>query len=182
MQRSDLEHILRAAGAVTLCRDFVIIGSQAILGQHPDAPPELKVSREVDIYPLDLPELAELIDGTLGEGSPFDVAFGYYAQGVGPETATLPPGWQQRLFRVESPDTGGAVGFCIEVHDLAISKYVAARPKDRTFNRALVRHGLVARETLLARCRSLPDPSMVARVEPAIIGDFAAAVRAVDHG
>ena len=58
------------------CRDFVIIGSQAILGEHPDAPAELRVSREVDIYPLEVPALADLIDGTLGEGSPFDTTGG----------------------------------------------------------------------------------------------------------
>lgn len=175
MEREALEHILRASGALTRCRDFVIVGSQAILGEHPDAPAELKVSREVDLYPLDVPEMADLIDGTLGEGSPFDETFGYYAQGVGPETAVLPQGWQQRVVRVESPATGGAVGFCIDTHDLAISKYVAGRPKDRVFNRALIRHGLVQRETLLARCRLLGEAAVAARVEQAVRGDFAGA-------
>lgn len=103
MEREQLEHILRAAGAITQCRDFVIVGSQAILGEFPGAPAELKVSREVDIYPLDVPALADVIDGTLGEGSAFDATFGYYAQGVGPETAVLPRGWQQRVVRIESP-------------------------------------------------------------------------------
>jgi hypothetical protein len=27
---------MRACAAITLCRDFVIVGSQAILGEHPD--------------------------------------------------------------------------------------------------------------------------------------------------
>ena len=171
MRRSQLEHVLRAAGAITQCRDFVIVGSQAILGEHPDAPPELRISREVDIYPLDVPALADLIDGTLGEGSPFDAAFGYYAQGVGPETATLPVGWQQRVVRVETPATAGAVGYCIDTHDLAISKYVAARPKDRIFNRLLIQHGLVDRTTLLARCGLLADRTVAGRIEAAIEGD-----------
>ena len=35
------------------------------------------------------PELAELIEGAIGEGSPFHDQFGYYAQGVGPETAII---------------------------------------------------------------------------------------------
>ncbi len=38
------------------------------------------------------PELAEKIEGALGEGSQFHETFGYYAQGVGPETAVLPSG------------------------------------------------------------------------------------------
>lgn len=175
MEREQLEHILRAAGAITQCRDLVINGSQAILGEFPGAPAELEVSREVDIYPRDVPALADVIDGTLGEGSAFDATFGDYAQGVGPETAVLPRGWQQRVVRVESPVTGGAVGFCIDAHDLAISKYVAARPKDRGFNRSLLRHGLVTGATLLTRCGLLDDAETAARVERAIRGDLAAA-------
>ena len=49
-----------------------LIGSQAILGQFPDAPSELLVSREADVYPRMHPERAELIDGSIGEGSPFE--------------------------------------------------------------------------------------------------------------
>ena len=40
-------------------------------------------------------ERADLIDGSIGEGSPFHELYGYYAQGVGEETATLPAGWRQ---------------------------------------------------------------------------------------
>jgi hypothetical protein len=38
MTRAALEHILRAAAAIANERDLVVIGSQAILGQFPDAP------------------------------------------------------------------------------------------------------------------------------------------------
>ena len=158
MERSQLEHVLRASAAITNCRDFVVIGSQAVLGEHPDAPAELLQSREVDIYPLDLPELADLIDGSIGEGSPFDETFGYYAQGVGPETAVLPDMWQLRVVRVDNPNTGGAVGCCLETHDLALSKYAANREKDRIFVQALHRHGLVQVAELLKRLASLPVP------------------------
>ncbi len=41
MNRRALEHILRAAAAVADARDIVVIGSQAILGQFPDAPDSL---------------------------------------------------------------------------------------------------------------------------------------------
>ena len=44
MRREDLEHIIRAAAALTKENDFIIIGSQAILGQYPDAPQALRVS------------------------------------------------------------------------------------------------------------------------------------------
>jgi len=38
MTRAALEHILRAASAIANEREFVVIGSQAVLGQYPDAP------------------------------------------------------------------------------------------------------------------------------------------------
>ena len=36
MTRAALEHILGAATAITNEREFVVIGSQAVLGQYPD--------------------------------------------------------------------------------------------------------------------------------------------------
>ena len=41
MNRAALEHILRAASAVTNERDIIVIGSQAVLGQFPAAPEAL---------------------------------------------------------------------------------------------------------------------------------------------
>ncbi|MBM3359094.1 MAG: hypothetical protein FJY54_15375 [Betaproteobacteria bacterium] len=42
-------------------------------------------------------------------------------------------------------------GLCLEVHDLAISKYVAEREKDLAFTRELARHKLTVEATLLER-------------------------------
>jgi len=47
MTRAALEHVLRAAGDVTKHDRFVVIGSQAILGQFPDAPRILLQSHRV---------------------------------------------------------------------------------------------------------------------------------------
>ena len=46
MKRHELEHILHAASAVTNHADIVVIGSQALLGQFPDAPAQLLISME----------------------------------------------------------------------------------------------------------------------------------------
>ena len=97
MRRHELEHLIRAAAAVTNEYEIVVIGSQSILGAVADPPAALLQSMEADCYPLKQPELADLIDGAIGELSPFHERFGYYAQGVGPETAVLPAGWQDRL-------------------------------------------------------------------------------------
>ena len=84
MNRRQLEHVLRAGSSLTECHDLVVIGSQAILGSFPEASPDLLVSMEVDVYPLDAPEKADMIDGCIGELSPFHETFGYYAHGIGP--------------------------------------------------------------------------------------------------
>jgi len=44
MRRRDLEHVIRAAADLADDDEIVVIGSQAILGQYPDAPAELCVS------------------------------------------------------------------------------------------------------------------------------------------
>lgn len=151
MKRSELEHLIRAAGRIAGDREIVVIGSQAVLGQFPDAPPALLRSMEGDLYPKSKPELADKVDGAIGEGSKFHEQYGYYAQGVAPDTATLPRGWQRRLVRVENANTGGYAGLCLEVHDLAISKYVAGREKDLEFTRELARRGMTGKKTLLKR-------------------------------
>jgi len=156
MKRRQLEHIIGAAATIASDDEIIVVGSQSILGQFPNAPADLRVSVEADVWPRNHPERWELIDGTIGELSPFHEAFGYFAQGVGPETAVLPDGWEDRLVRIESPSTRGAVGLCIEVHDLVISKYVAEREKDLGFVRTAIGHGLVDRETLLERLESTP--------------------------
>lgn len=143
MKRLQLEHVLRAAGSLSGCRDLVVIGSQALLASYPDAPEELLGSMEVDLYPLEEPDKADLIDGCIGELSPFHEAFGYYVHGVGPETAVLPAEWRSRLVRVETEQTGGTVGWCLSPLDLAVSKLVAGRRKDLDFTRGLFNAGIL---------------------------------------
>jgi hypothetical protein len=151
MKRSELEHIIRAACAISGEPEIVVIGSQSVLGQYPAAPAALLASMEADVYPPHKPELSDLIDGAIGEGSQFHQQFGYYAQGVGPDTAILPRGWATRLIPVTNRNTGGFVGLCLEVHDLAISKYAAGRPKDLAFTGELARSGLTSHQVLISR-------------------------------
>lgn len=166
MTRSELEHVIRAAGAIAKDREIVVIGSQAVLGEFPGAPAALLASMEADVFPLNHPERADRIEGAIGEGSRFHEEFGYYAQAVSESTATLPKGWRRRLVRVENENTGGIVGLCLDVHDLALSKYVAGREKDLAFTAQLSRHGLVGKKTLLERLRGTdlaPAPRKLVR-------------------
>ena len=156
MTRAQLEHLLRAAGALTDEREIVILGSQAILGTFPEAPEEIRRSMEADAFPLGSPEKADLIDGSIGELSPFHETYGYYAHGISPESAVLPDGWRERLVRVCTPATQGVVGLCLAPEDLAASKLAAGREKDLDFVVACLRHGLVKAPGLRARVATLP--------------------------
>lgn len=80
MQRPQLEHLIRAAGEITNQYEFVVVGSQALVGAVDSPPPECTLSMEADIYPLQAPELADLINGSIGELSIFHDHFGYHAQ------------------------------------------------------------------------------------------------------
>ena len=95
MTRDQLEHVLRASAAITTDKSFVVVGSQSVLLPYPNAPTELLLSNEVDLYPALHPERSDLIDGAIGQLSMFHDTFGYYADGVGPETATMPADWMK---------------------------------------------------------------------------------------
>jgi hypothetical protein len=156
MTREELEHLIRASAAVTDPYEFVIVGSQSILGAIPNPDAVFTMSAEADIYPLGAPDLADKIDGALGEGSPFHETYGYYAQGVGPDTAILPGGWQQRLHRVQNAATNDRVGYCLDLVDLFLSKAAAGRDKDRLFCIALLQHGHASSADALTRVADMP--------------------------
>lgn len=156
MRKSELEHIIRAASAVTNQYEVVVVGSQSILGSVEDPPQECLESMEADIIIPGNEQLSDLIDGAIGEGSQFQSSFGYYAQGVDSTTCILPAGWRDRLVRLQSPSTEGKAGFCLDVTDLFLAKCAANREKDRDFNLALLRHGIVDPSIARGRVPEMP--------------------------
>lgn len=169
MKRAELEHLIRAAADLADDDEIIVVGSQSILGAHPDAPASLRVSMEADLFPKNHPDRWDLIDGSIGEESPFHRTFGYYAQGVGEETVVLPAGWRERLVAVRNANTRMATGWCLEPHDLVLGKCVADREKDRVFVREALRHGLVQLEVLVERSAKLPlDAQRIADVQATV--------------
>lgn len=176
MKRSDLEHLLRAAGRVIGADQIIVVGSQAILATIPEVmlPAEATMSVEADLIPLDGTEaLADQIDGAIGEASIFHETFGVYAQGVGYETITAPEGWRERLIAYSNDNTGGVTGLCLEINDLWLTKLAAGRPKDFEFCRALVRARLITADTVRSRASAI-DPridskELSARVERLLV-------------
>ena len=148
MQLSELAHVLRASSAIANETSFVLVGSQAILLLLDDPPVDLLRSTEIDLYPALHPEKSDLIDGAIGALSTFHDTFGYHADGVGPESASLPRDWMDRSVLSYF---GEVTAICPDLHDLATSKCVAGREKDADYIRTLLQHQLVKLDVLLAR-------------------------------
>ena len=148
MQRSELAHVLRASSAIANETSFVLIGSQAILLLLDEPPADLLRSTEIDLYPSMRPEKADLIDGAIGALSTFHDTFGYHADGVAPETASLPPDW---MTRAVFSYVGDITAICPDLHDLAASKCAAGREKDADYIRVLLKHEFVKLDTLIER-------------------------------
>jgi hypothetical protein len=170
--------VIRAAAVVAEDDELVIVGSQAILGQFPDAPEEMLVSREADVYPRNCPARSDEIDGSLGDGSYFYETYGYYAHGIGPETATAPSGWEGRLVPIHNENTGGATGWCLEIHDLLLSKCAAGRERDWEFAEVAIRHGLADPAELRRRATQMPlSGARLEAVERTVAGVVARAAK-----
>ena len=157
MTREQLEHAIRAACYVSEDSEIWIFGSQAILGEFPDAPEELRTSIEVDVQPKNRTDKVDAIEGALGELSRFHQTHGFYVHGLPvDEAAILPQGWQHRVKEVfDEIATDGKTGWCVEAHDLAASKLVAYRQKDRDYVRLLLTEKMIESPILIERISSL---------------------------
>jgi uncharacterized nucleotidyltransferase DUF6036 len=172
MKKRELDHVLRAAGRITGETRFIIVGSQALHGKHPDLADDIVKSVEVDLLAAKNPERTEWLNA-IGVYSRFHEAFGYYADPVDENTATLPKGWKGRLVNLPPGDTEGVKGLCLEPHDLAISKYVAFRDKDLIFTRELAHREILSEERLLSLVDETPvDESIRGRIRRQIASDF----------
>jgi hypothetical protein len=156
--RDELEHAIRAACDIAGDDAVYVFGSQAILGQFPEAPDDLRQSVEVDVCPRTRRDRIDAIDGAIGELSQFHQEFGFYVQGLSPEAAKLPAGWDRRVIAVKGRATSETTGLCVEAHDLAASKLAAFREKDKDFVRVLLREKLVTPRVLQQRMQRLPVP------------------------
>ena len=62
MNRTQLEHIIRAASRISDDSEIVVIGSQSIHAQQIRLPPIAYISQEADVYPRNYPEREDDID------------------------------------------------------------------------------------------------------------------------
>lgn len=154
LKREKVEHILRAAGRITGQRRFVLIGSAAVAAWREMLPVELIMSRDIDLFAFDVPDaeaISDQLDGAIGQASDFDQTFGYYCDGVGPETARLPSDWRSRAMEFSNANTEGVVALVPEPNDIALSKLYAWRPKDIRWLRAAARNSVIDASQMRSR-------------------------------
>lgn len=173
MKKRQVDQVLRAAGRITGENAFIIIGSQALHGKYPDLADEILTSFEVDLLAIRRVDRTEWLN-VIGVDSQFHETYGYYADAVDSDTATLPKGWRDRLVSLPAGDTDGVRGLCLDPHDLAIAKYAAFREKDLVFTGALARRGLISKDQLLTLLEQtkLAD-ELRERIRGRIAADFA---------
>lgn len=164
MKRIEFEHLLCAAGAISTEKEFVVFGSQALLGYIENPPAELLVSMELDLYPKNHPAVVRVLDAQIGRSSAFAKAHAYYADLVTPDLATWPDGWTERWIRFEK---SGVTAWCAELHDITVSKLAAGRPRDVAYIQDLLRHKLLNENRLHERINLLPRKSDRARLSTA---------------
>lgn len=156
MTKSEFEDLLRRAGKIARELDFFLIGSQALRGVCRVIPRDFPKTVEADLYPRQHPQAWSLLRAQLGNQSKFFKQHGYYLDCTDPALATLPDGWQERLIPYRTPATRNVTAWCLEPHDLFVSKLAVLRTKDREFLSAMLRHELVKPKIIVSRIESLP--------------------------
>ena len=156
MTKSDLELMLREAGAIARDRDFFLFGSQSLRAVCPRYPKEFPKTYEADLYPRRYPQAWALLRDRMGRNSAFFKQHGFFLDCVDPALAMLPDLWLERLIPFRTPRTGGVTAWCLEPHDLFVSKLAAWREKDQQFLRAMLKHKLANPLIVLNRIEDLP--------------------------
>jgi len=152
----DLNNALRAAAQAYQRKRFVIVGSAAILVNHPDAPSFLRVSADIDMFPIRQLDTTDFQSGDeqVGQASKFEVEHDFYVERVGDWTMlSQPDGWLERCSKFCTMGTidGEEVqidGYCLQPLDLAYNKLEAGRDKDLNFVGGLISEGIISLKEL----------------------------------
>jgi hypothetical protein len=139
----DLHRAVRSLAVHFDTDVVVIVGSQSVLLEWPDAPVLMRTSGEIDAYPGNIRDweaknpgdlASEEINVLFGWGSQFHDTFGFYIDGVDETTAKLPPDWQARAIMIDVDAHGKrvtALAPCPE--DMVCAKLNRLVDKDRAY-------------------------------------------------
>jgi len=155
MRLPALKHLLGAVQSLARAQRIRVLGSSALLASFPElgeagGPLELSFDADLLVEPCD-EQLAAMLHEAVGEGSLFAQRTGYHADILRPEIiATLPPGWETRLVKLDETDAA------LAPEDLLVVKLRAGRAKDLELCRALIRRQLVAASVVRQRLEQTP--------------------------
>lgn len=162
----DLKTALKAAAKAYDRKRFVVVGSASILASHPDAPGYLRLSVDIDMFPIRKlkTETFKPGDDLVGQASQFESEHDFYVERVGDWTMlSQPEGWLERCVKFE---IGDITGYCLDPLDLAYNKTEAGRKKDIDFVAGMINEAIITREELVKfikdRC---PHPELLPTVE-----------------
>lgn len=152
----DLTLALTAAANAYSRKRFVIVGSAAILATFPDAPSFLRLSADIDMFPIRKLDNMEFQSGDdkVGQASAFEVEHDFYIERLGDWTMlSQPEGWFERCVKYS---TVGIVqgeeviidGYALKPLDLAYNKLEAGRDKDLNFVGGLISEKLISLSVL----------------------------------
>jgi hypothetical protein len=161
MKLSKIDHILRAAANVSGQTRFVLVGSAAVVVRRKDAPANMAMTLEIDIYAPDAEDVevtSEMIDKNIGQGSQFHDEFGYYGDGVSATTAKMPSDWRERAIEYRGFECPGVTAIVPEENDVALAKLSAWREKDKTWLTDGIKYDILSLKSMALRLDSMPEP------------------------
>lgn len=162
MRRETLIAALEELGALTGESAFIVLGSQSVHAFTDDPPVLTITSDDADIALLDRDfdeRQCKVIAVALGEESEWSARVGAFVEPLSLSLPTLPPGWEERARALEGTTVQA---FCVDPHDLAVAKLVAARLKDGEFIEVCVGRGLMNPSTIREHIRLLEDERLEA--------------------
>ncbi len=168
MKKEQLYKLSRRVSEVAAVEIPIIVGSQSLYAVTADVPELVKRSIECDFLLVGAKsETFRAVIAELGFASEFQEQFGYFADPLGMATVVLPTGWQHRLQTLI--DTNGKIAaFCLEVHDLAASKFIAGRDKDFEFLQEIFERNLADFDTFCERLKLILEMPQNVVVRPRI--------------
>jgi len=154
VELKDLEKLFGRAKELTGHTEFVVIGSNSVLGVPRDheVPPRMTMSNDIDAYTKNDPGKVFELEPELGQASRFELENGFYLDPVDPLLPTLPQGWEARLYRVQLGN--GVIVHFLDPNDAAISKYARCEPRDREWLQAGLGAGILSPAIIEYRMRA----------------------------
>ncbi len=133
----------------------IIVGSQAVFAVT-DYPPEIaRLSVECDFLMIgERFKFRDEVTKNLGIFSQYRLQSGVHADGLGRATVVLPKNWESRLVELKD-ESGATIALCAEIHDVAVSKFIAGREKDFEFLRVAFQADYLQIETFTGRAEMI---------------------------